>query len=214
MAMSRTLAAIGVAAAVAIALFLTFEWTHKPSSQPISMSDRVISQPQIPNMLTWREFMAPSGKFKAIFPTLPQRAGQTLEDPKTKEQRQYDMYVSEGENGNLFMISIIRMLDKPNAKINETVMSSVINELLTANPDSKINKMEISKYKDYPSMNFSIAGNQVNIDGKAFLAGNTLYVLTYAAKPNNYKPNEFDYFLSSFQLTPENEKAAIDNQTK
>lgn len=202
--MSKTLVLIGVAC-ILIAIFLSVKMTQTPSSIPqtISTNGNLSTAPVMIEADTWRDFTAPSGKFKVSMPSLPQQAAQRIEDPKTKGPRNYDMYLSEDNQGSLYLISIITMLDNPNAKIDDAVMTTVINDLLAKNPDSKVKKMEAVKFKDFPAMDFSIESNQVNIDGRAFLAGNTLYVLTYAAQPNNYNEKNFKTFTNSFQFTPE-----------
>lgn len=150
----------------------------------------------------WHEYSPPSGKFKVLLPTLPQQAQEKLQDPNTKETRQYEMYVSEKEDGTIFMISVITMLETGQNKIDDGVLKKVVNDLMTTNPKNKVKKMEKGSYKEYPAMEFSIENDQVNIDGKAFLAGTTLYLLTSAAQLQNYQRPEFDFFVNSFQLTP------------
>lgn len=153
----------------------------------------------------WHEFSPPSAKFKVLVPTPPQHATEKFEDPKTKENRKYDMYVSEADNGTIFIISQIAMME-PTAKIDQNVLTNVMNDILSANPKSKLKNMQMGKYHENPSLDFSIENDQVNIDGKAFISGNTLFMLTSVAKLANYKKPEFDFFVNSFQLTPESEK--------
>src|ERR1700722_19749969 len=50
----------------------------------------------------WHEFTAPTGKFKVLFPTLPQHATENVDDPKTNEKHKYDIFVSEKEDGTIF----------------------------------------------------------------------------------------------------------------
>lgn len=150
----------------------------------------------------WKEFSPPSNKFKVLFPAVPQHAQEKLQDPNTKENRQYEMYVSEKDDGTIFMISAITMLDNTNPKIDDTVLKNVINDLLASNPKNKVNKIEKGTYKGNSSLEFSIRNDQVNIDGRAFLVGNTLYILTSAAKIENYHKPEFDLFANSFELQP------------
>lgn len=175
--------------------------TTAPPSSPNIDANLGHKQDKLEEFNGWHEFIPPNGKFKASFPSLPQHATQKLEDPKSKESRQYEMYVSEMENGTIFMISLITMLDPQKGKIDEEVLKTVINDIVSTNPNSKVKQMKMGTYLDNPAMDFSVENGVVTIDGKAFIIGNTLYLLTSAAKIDSYKPNEFNYFLKSFKLT-------------
>lgn len=189
-------------AAIVVAGFLLFQYIEKPSkylSQTLTTDAFPISRNN--GVQSWHEFTPPSNKFKVMFPTLPQHATSKLNEPKTNEPRQYDMYVSEKDNGTIFMISIITILQHSNGyAINEKALTSVINDILANNPNGKIKTMELGSYKEYPAIDFSIENDKVNIDGKAFIVGNTLYLLTSAANMDHYQRSEFDFFLKSFQL--------------
>lgn len=195
--MSKTLwLASGVAVAIVGFLFLrTVESPSRVNRQEMTVASNDTKQIQ-----DWHEFSPASEKFKVSFPVLPQHATESLVDPKTKETRQYDMYVSEKDNGTIFMISLITMLENSQAKINDEVLKNVIDDLVSTNPHSKIKSMKMGSYREYPAMDFSIESDKVNIDGKAFIVGNTLYLLTSVAKVEDYKSSEFDYFMNSFQL--------------
>lgn len=148
---------------------------------------------------TWHEFSAPLSKFKVLLPVLPQHGTDTLDDPKTLEKRAYDLYVSEKEDGTIFMISLITIMNGT-PKVDEKTLTAVMNDILAASPDNKLKIMKMGTYKQYPALDFSIENGQVNIDGKAFLVGNTLYLLTSVSKLVNYKKQEFEFFVNSFQL--------------
>lgn len=203
--MSKTIWLVLIACAV-IAVLLFTKVAEVPQQTTLTGNAAPIvaqKQPE-PEFQNWHEFTPPNGKFKVLLPTLPQHANEKLEDPKTKEPRQYEMYVSEKDNGTIFMISMITMLDNKNAQINEDILKKVINDLLATNPDSKVKKMDMGSYREHPAMDFSIENGPVNIDGKAFIMGNTLFLLTSAAKHENYQHQEFDFFINSFQLNESN----------
>lgn len=180
--------------------FLAFRTYHNPEQSFMSVSTMA------PSFESWHEFKAPSGLFTVAFPSLPQHATEKQGDPKTKEMRHYDMYVSEQDNGTIFMISMITSLENKPTQINEAVLSRVMNEMLAMNPQSKVKKMQMGKYQNNPAMDFSIENNEVNIDGKAFAKGNTLFVLTSVAKLGNYNRAEFDHFVNSFKFLEETPK--------
>lgn len=160
----------------------------------------------------WHEFKA-SDKFRVSMPTLPQHAtekqaahltGTSQEGQAGMVDRIYDMYVSEEANGTIFMISLITDAGNQKTKLDASILTHIMSEITAHSPSSKVNKMEMGKYKDFPAMDFSVTNADVNIDGKAFTDGNTLYVLTSVAKSQNYNPAEFDYFVRSFELlTPQ-----------
>lgn len=148
----------------------------------------------------WHEFSAPNGEFKVLFPSLPQHAAETINDPKTKEARQYDMYVAQKADGTIFMISLIKLLGDAPAKLEENMLPAVINDMMEASPKSKLKLMQMGRYKDFPSIDFSYENEQVNVDGKAFISGNTLFLLTSVANIKDYHKPEFDFYINSFQM--------------
>lgn len=190
----------GIALAVAVFLFFrSFENdTGINSAGPVAASSNGIKNEA--RFQDWHDFTPPSGKFRIKFPTLPQHATEKLDDPDTKEPRQYEMYVSEAENGTVHMISVITMLDQPNITINEEVLSKVVKDLMANNPKGKIKDIKMSKYQNYPSLDFSLENEEVNIDGQAILVANTLYLLTTLSKAENPQKEEHQYFLNSFNL--------------
>jgi ATP-dependent helicase/DNAse subunit B len=147
---------------------------------------------------TWHEYTAPSSKFKVLLPVLPQHGQDTVNVPDAPGKREYDLYVSEKDDGTIFMISLIKILN--DEKLDENTLTAVMNDILKASPNNKLKIMKMGKYKQYPAIDFSIENDQVNIDGKAFLVGNTLYLLTSVSKMMNYKKQEFEFFVNSFQL--------------
>lgn len=194
--MSKNLLLAGLAALVIIG-FLTFKYSQDYSRS--NAQQALIQEYGEMQFQKWHEFNSPTAQFKVLFPTLPQHATDTIDDPKTKQSREYDMYVAEKDNGTIFMISIIKMMNK-DVKIDENALTAVMDDILVANPQSKLKTMQVGTYQSHPALDFSIENDQVNIDGKAFLEGNTLYLLTSAAKLPNYHKNEFDFFVNSFQL--------------
>lgn len=198
--MSKTFWLI-IGASIAIVGFLVFRNLEEPAKfSPNRMTSETSPIEKNGNLQSWHSFRSPSNKFNAMFPTLPQHATSKINEPKTQEPRQYDMYVSEKDDGTIFMISIITMLDESN-KINENALTNVINDILSNNPKGKIKSMKLGSYREYPAIDFSIENDKINIDGKAFIVGNTLYLLTSAANLENYQKPEFDFFVNSFELS-------------
>ncbi len=202
--MSRPVLLVTIAAVAMIVLLLS-RWISGPSPTDSRVEMQGNGQAEL-QLEKWHEFTAPSEKFRVLVPSLPQHATEKLEDPQTKEPRQYDMYVSEKDDGSIFMISIITMLDKTQGKVDEGVVSKIIHDMTKASPESKLKAMNMGKYGEHQAIDFSIEGARVNIDGKAFMVENTLYILTAAAQPKYYNRKEVDFFLNSFRLLPEASK--------
>lgn len=192
--------------ALAMAGFLFFNYSRDFASTALSHPElKEYAESQFQN---WHEFSAPLAKFKVLVPVLPQHGTDTLNDPKTQETRKYDIYVSEKDDGTIFMISMITMMNGE-AKLDKNTLTTVMNDILAASPNNKLKIMKMGTYKQYPALDFSIENDQVNIDGKAFLVGNTLYLLTSVAKIINYKKQEFEFFVNSFQLSNQSGAPAV-----
>lgn len=168
----------------------------KDSYKVLPIADSSIGAPT--QFSSWRDFKAPDGKFSVMVPAFPQNAKQSMKDPKTKQPRQYDMYVAEKDNGTIFMISIITFVN--NTETPELLQKSVVNDLLTANPTNQLKTMKVGDYKGLKTMDFSIENGNMTIEGMTFSKGETLYLLS-AIFPNTvYNPEEFRYFVNSFDL--------------
>lgn len=187
---------IGILTAFAVLFFLGLN-SIKESYKllPISAS----SEGAPTQFSSWKDYKAPNMQFSIMLPTYPQNAKQTMTDPKTKAVRKYDMYVSEKDDGSLFMISLIQF---PNSKETpEYIQKSVVNDLLASNPQNQLKSMKVGEYKGKKTLDFSIVNNEMTVDGMAFSQGDTLYLLSAIFKNNAYHPEEFQYFLNSFDLT-------------
>jgi hypothetical protein len=159
------------------------------------------------NFTNWHEFSPPKGTFKATFPTLPQHASKNLVDPKSKQPRTYDMYFSEKENGSVFMINVITFPEKfsPVLANHETHLKEILDDMLASNPSTKVKNMQFGEYNHSKSLDFSIENDQMTVDAKAFIIGNSLYVISAIAKNEFLNPKEFSFFMQSFHLAGSNE---------
>lgn len=146
----------------------------------------------------WRDFTPSSKKFTVMLPGLPQNAKQSTRDPKTNQMRNYEMYVSEKDDGSIFMISVIQFPESKEAP--ETLQKTVVNDLLAANPTNQLKNMKIGDYKGRKTLDFTIENNEMTIDGMTFTEGDTLYMLSALFRNNSYHPEEYQYFLNSFDM--------------
>lgn len=198
--MSRTAWLVTILSIAVIGIIATTRYSHDVTKENESVQSASVPEPKNDLLFhKWHEFVAP-GRFKVLLPSLPQHATERQEDPKTKSTKLYDMYVSQQGNGTLYMINQISMMDKHDRKLDETTLTNVINDVVAANPDSKINLMQMGKYHEHPAIDFAIENTKVSIEGKAFLVGDVLYLLTTVSKPDDFKKEEFVFFVNSFDL--------------
>lgn len=188
---------IGILTAFAVLFFLGLG-SIKESYKllPIAASKEGAGSTQFSS---WRDFRAPDHKFSVMMPAYPQNAKQTMKDTKTKELRKYDMYVAEKEDGSLFMISLIQFPESKETP--EYIQKSVVNDLLAANPQNQLKSMKIGDYKGKKTLDFSIVNDEMTVEGMAFSDADTLYLLSAIFKNSTYNPEEFKYFINSFDLT-------------
>lgn len=148
----------------------------------------------------WREFSAPKGKFKVLLPTLPQHAVDNVKEAQHAKTRKYEMYVSEKNDGTIFMISLITFSDPKATQDKEKLMRAMMQDMLASNPKNELKQVNSGKYKGFDSLDYSFANQDTQVDAKTFLVDNTLYMLTRAAKLQNYNTEEFEFFINSFDL--------------
>lgn len=153
----------------------------------------------------WQEFDSPSGTFQVKLPTLPQRATQTIKDPKSQTIRQYDMYVAQQNNNTTYMISAVRYIN--NKESPETLQKSMISDLLASNPSNQLKTMSAGSYKQFPTIDFTITNDTNTIDGMTFMDGETLYILSTIFSNQRYNPEDYQFFVKSFDLTNKLEEA-------
>lgn len=149
----------------------------------------------------WHEFKAQNGKFKVMFPVLPQHATENKIDPKTKHVRKYDMYVSEKNNGTIFMVNLITFEESSNEmQDKEKLLKQTIDDLAASNPKNKITQMNVGAYHNQKALSFTIENPDLIMDGKAFIHDHTLYLLSVIAQVLHYDQKEANFFLNSFLL--------------
>lgn len=151
--------------------------------------------------LDWLEYVPPSKNFKVKLPTLPQSTAKTFTDPKTQEKRNYEVYVSEGKDGAVYMINIITFSDLKSGIQEDDMLTEVANDMMTTHPDNKLIKTEAGKFLGHPSLTFSLAGPKLEINTLTFVNGKILYVLTRVSPVESTDRKEFNFFTSSFELT-------------
>jgi hypothetical protein len=153
----------------------------------------------------WHLYKAPNGKFTVLLPTLPQNATENIKDQNTGENRKYDMYVSEKQDGTIFMINLITFEKQIAENEKETLMRTMMNDMMESNPNNELRSVQVQKYKGFDALDFSFGNPEMVIDAKTFIVNDTLYVITRIAKEGNQQESEFKYFINSFEF-PETQK--------
>ncbi|NGX43050.1 MAG: hypothetical protein K940chlam7_01341 [Chlamydiae bacterium] len=192
---------IFVVVALVLASYLIFNYAKETYRIfPIEEEKSPVSL-EVYNFQNWHEFTGTNGEFKVLFPTLPQHATENIKDPKSNETRKYEMYVSEKDDGTIFMISLITFPDKTADSDGDSLMRAMMNDMMAASPDNELRTMESGKYKGYNSLDFAFGNNELSVDSKTFMVNNTMLVLTRIVKTENYNTNEFNFFINSFELS-------------
>ena len=104
------------------------------------------------------------------------------------------MYVSQKDDGTIFMVNLITFLDDKNRDPQE-ILDGLVDDVFLSNPKNELLKKEKEDYLSYPSTHFAIKDNDVTITGKAFVANKTLYVLTTVADATHAKFSDLPMVL-------------------
>lgn len=156
---------------------------------------------KVPAFADWNQYVAENGKFKVLFPVVPQYLKQAVPIPNTDKQRLYEMYVSQKMNDTIFMVTLItypKDIDTSNAK--QTLLD-LVDELKAAKPDNKMKDVKEGVYQNYPAVDYSLESDEFHVNGKAIMVGKTIFLLNYIARKNNFSSDEYQHFIDSFQLT-------------
>lgn len=149
---------------------------------------------------SWREFSPESGSFQVLFPAVPQFAKEAVNIPNTDKKRRYEMYASETVNGTVFMVSVITYPQDYDTTNQTQTIESVIDELVVSDPANHLLESRQAVFLAFPAMDFHMVNKEFDIEGKSFMDGKTVYVLTYVARNNDYNREDYDHFIHSFHL--------------
>lgn len=187
-----------VVLAIAFILYAYGKRTLSDLSSP--QTNAYVENTTIPPSTKWMDYVPPSKKFRAKFPSAPQHALDRSTDTKTKELKEYEMYISEN-NGKVFMIGVISFLHSSGVEDAEATLKSTVDNMVSSNPGNKLEKIQFGAYEGLKSADFVINNNSYAITGKAFIDRNQLYVISVLSKTPTESKNEFDYFIKSFKLS-------------
>ena len=110
------------------------------------------------------------------------------------------MYVAQTNDEVIYMVSLITFPEKKDASADEQVMRSLINGMVSANPENKLASVKPATFLDKSALNFEIANSQTIIRGRCFVDDHTVYVLSQISKTSLDTKEAFDQFVDSFTL--------------
>lgn len=153
----------------------------------------------IGNIAGWHEFSAPH-HFKVMLPSIPQHATESIVDPKTKENKKYDMYVAENGIRGAYMITMITFTGKDKIEDQDALFKNVIHDMVVVNPNNQLKEMKETTFKNFKAIDFSIENEDLTVKGREFINGKTLYVLSSMEKKPITDKGEDQSFFNSFEL--------------
>ena len=153
------------------------------------------------NFNSWQSFKPRSGLFKVMLPHPPQYAKDLVPIPGSDQMRRYDMYASEKIDGTLFLISVITYPTEAEASESAEILKQIVEELMRSKPDNHLSNKKESRFKSYPALDFTIANQGFRVEGKVFMVGKAVYVLSYITRKDGFNKAEFQHFIDSFELT-------------
>lgn len=152
--------------------------------------------------LGWLDYTSPSGLFMAQFPVPPQFTTEISRDDVGIAQRTNEIYVSEQENGTIYLISLVRYHAKEDSLPlpSEQMMSNVMYEMVDSQPDNQLIGFRKNSVLGNEGLEFTIVNKTIQMDTQVFTKLNDLYVLGYIANLKDYNERDFEHFVNSFKL--------------
>jgi hypothetical protein len=161
---------------------------------------------------SWHEYTAPGDQFTVLLPVLPHTAKEELVDPKSNEKRNYQIFVSTKDDGTIFSVYMISFSEKLGEKYDDAFLENFMKEMLKSNDKTRVHDVKLVKYGPGKALEFNLETSEAAVFGKAFLSGQTLYILSQTTKPEQKNPNDFDFFANSFKLMQKTEHSDTINK--
>lgn len=194
--MSRTTVII-VVAAIALGLyFLVDNIKNAYKLIPIEESPTM----QVAAFSDWKVYNSDINGFQVSMPLVPQHATQSVAIPKTNKKRKYEMYASEMPDKSVYMVSVITYPKEVPITAADDVLDATIKEMLATNPNNELKKTEHSQFLNHDAVDFMINNSEFEIHGKVFQVDQSVYLLTYIARDDNFKLEDYQHFVDSFKL--------------
>ncbi len=149
---------------------------------------------------TWKLYKPNSDQFEVMLPAIPQHVRES--HPTGDEFTNYDVYLSQDKQGNVYMISLTQYPEAYDMGNPDDMLEAVKNGALSSNAKNELKEVEKGTYMDLPSIDFFISNNDTAIRSKVILSNNTLIVLTVMNRDEAKINKDFKYFADSFVLKP------------
>jgi len=153
----------------------------------------------------WKVFS--SKRFTVELPGQPHHAHETSTMPGSKDKIGYDMYVTQSRLGTTFMINVIEYPPSFNTDSSDSVLTTVLNDIMAGNESNTVRHKEFSSFLDFPSIEFVLSNTQGSLRVRAFLRDKTLFILSVADTDIDALDQTFSKFVKSFQLKTYNENS-------
>lgn len=147
----------------------------------------------------WKEYESQEGGFKAHFPREPLDSVENVRVPDTRELRLYKTFVSETPEGKVYMVSVVTFSDEAYKLGNDSLMRRFVTELAESKDTNRLEKIEISSFKNKSGYDFTIKNPNAKMDGVVFMQDKTLYLLTEIV-PKGVDSSDFEKFKEKFEL--------------
>lgn len=163
-----------------------------------------IADANAPNtgIINWLEFVSPRGNFEVILPSAPQYLEEGINIPETNTKRRYEIYASEDSDGTVYLVNIITYPKDFPIPNPQKLMSDVIQEMLKTRMSNRLEDTKETVFLEHPAKDFKIDNGNMTIMGRAFIVGQSVYLLTYISMDAYSNPEEYQRFLESFQFLP------------
>jgi hypothetical protein len=153
----------------------------------------------------WVDFKSLKGDFHVFFPFFPQNAKEKVTDPKTKEIRKYDMYISEKGDGTIFMLTLITLPKVPEKESGESYLKNLIDDMVNGNENNQLISSKKVKFKNHDGIDFVIDNKELLIKGLLFIKEDIIAILTRISKIADRNDEEFTFFSNSFDFNAQKE---------
>lgn len=178
-----------------------FFWVRY-QKESFSQAPQPLSHSSSLDLDEWQEYTDPLNQFTVFFPGIAHHATENKTEPKNQEKRNYQVYVAKKDNGSEFTITLISFPEKAAKDLSDDFLQSYINDELTANEKNTVKEIKLVNWSKGNAVDFNLENGGAVVLGKGFIDGNTLYIFTVATtQPENLDPQEFNFFINSFQLT-------------
>lgn len=148
----------------------------------------------------WKKFEPTSGKFIVKLPSIPQYAIDVVNVPNTDIKRWYEIYVAEQLDGSVYMINLITYHPDFDLSNTKELLHNVVNEVVSSNLNNHVIEIKDLTFEGRQAVSFFIKNQTLQVKGEAFLVGGTVYLLAYTGNKVNFKDNDYETFIKSFEL--------------